>query len=121
PVSDIQLGDSIRNQADIYFDFNAPIVTNLVTTTFVDELSISDRSKLQIVLYPNPTSGVINFRSEVPIDRVELYSVLGQRLLAKAIQHKTRGNIDFSSLPQGTYFVRVFAEGATDNFQVIKR
>ncbi len=37
PKSDIELYDVIRNQADIYFDFNSPIITNEISTQIIKD------------------------------------------------------------------------------------
>ena len=39
PKDNVQIGDIIENKAYIFFDFNAPIITNTVSTEIVDELS----------------------------------------------------------------------------------
>src|SRR5690554_2905540 len=44
PKSDVQVGDVITGDAAIYFDFNAPIITNVVSTTVIESLGISDVS-----------------------------------------------------------------------------
>ena len=61
PKSDVVVGDVITGLANIYFDFNAPIITNTVSTEIVEPLSLNDYSiENQVTLYPNPTSGLLN-------------------------------------------------------------
>ena len=38
PLSSLVLGDFVSGDASIFFDFNAPIITNIVTTTIVEEI-----------------------------------------------------------------------------------
>ena len=42
-------------------------------------LAIADEYSLNFSLYPNPTNGVLNITSKTPIDRIEIYSVLGKQ------------------------------------------
>src|SRR5690606_23692376 len=81
PLPTIQLDDTVFNTADIYFDFNAAIVTNTVTTIFVDELGVSDLDTLKIVAYPNPTNNILNIQADDSITSIEIMNILGQTLL----------------------------------------
>src|SRR5690606_30595593 len=92
PQPTIQLDDVVANAADIYFDFNAAIVTNTVYTKFVDELGVADFETLKIVLYPNPANDILNVQAEAPISSIEIINVLGQTLLT------TKANSDKEQL-----------------------
>ena len=57
PKDDVQIGDVIENKAYIFFDFNAPIITNTVSTTIVDNLGLNEFTGSEsIKLSPNPAS-----------------------------------------------------------------
>ena len=69
PLPGIQVGDSIANQAYIYFDFNGPILTNWVWNAVdlangVVGAIMGNKNELKI--YPNPTKDrfVIDFSGE---------------------------------------------------------
>ena len=111
PKSDIVVGDIIAGDAAIYFDFNEPIITNEVSTEFVEELSVASRDfSAEVNLYPNPTSGVISIQnnSALPIENVEFYSITGQKVLTS-----TSTQIDLSALNSGVYFIKLIAEEGT--------
>src|SRR5206468_6143358 len=59
--NNLPIGTQINNTAFIYFDFNAPVVTNTTTNTIALVSSVGDkRHKTQDVrLYPNPASDVV--------------------------------------------------------------
>ena len=40
PKMEVSIGDIIKAQAGIYFDFNLPVITNEVTTTIIDETAV---------------------------------------------------------------------------------
>ena len=120
PKSDIAVGDIIAGDAAIYFDFNEPIITNEVSTEFVEELSVASRDfSAEVNLYPNPTSGVISIQnnSALPIENVEVYSITGQKVLTS-----TSTKIDLSALNSGIYFVKLIAqEGTSITKKVVKQ
>ena len=63
-------------------------------------------------VYPNPSSDVLNIRTNEPIDKVELYNTIGQLIVAK----KTT-NINISSINIGVYILKIYSR----NRSVIKK
>ncbi|MBT7425996.1 MAG: family 16 glycosylhydrolase [Flavobacterium sp.] len=63
-------------------------------------------------VYPNPSSDVLNIRTDEPIEKVELYNTIGQLIVAK----KTT-NINISSLKTGIYILKIYSR----NRSVIKK
>ena len=57
-------------------------------------------------LYPNPTRGILNFKSETNISKVVIYNMLGQLVQQENI-NALEGTINISDLAQGTYIVKV--------------
>jgi len=55
-------------------------------------------------VYPNPSSDVLNIRTNEPIDKVELYNTIGQLIVAK----KTT-NINISSINRGVYILKIYS------------
>jgi uncharacterized repeat protein (TIGR01451 family) len=54
PNKSINVGDTIKNRASIYFDFNSPVVTNTVKTVIMSE---------EIITIPKPKLGFIQDRA----------------------------------------------------------
>ncbi|MCG2418400.1 T9SS type A sorting domain-containing protein [Aequorivita sp. F47161] len=120
PLPTVQLDDVVANKADIYFDFNAAIVTNTVYTRFVDELDVSDFETLKIVAYPNPASDILNIQAEASISSIEIMNVLGQTLLTSK-GNSNREQVDVSGLSAGNYFVRVVVGDGSRVLRVVKK
>ena len=114
PKVDIALGDVIPNKADIFFDYNTAIETNIATTTIVNTLAVNDSPLLDFSIYPIPTDNILNINSKTKISKIEIYSKLGQLIL----KNETENNIDISNLTNGLYFVK--AEDINGNFGVKK-
>jgi len=69
--------------------------------------SVTDNTitSLEYILYPNPSSSVINIRSEHLdiVQKVELYSIIGNKVKDFDINQA----MDISDLPNGVYFARI--------------
>jgi uncharacterized repeat protein (TIGR01451 family) len=121
PKPGFALGDIIPNTADIFFDFNPAIVTNTCTTEFVPFLGVSDFDAGNFEFYPNPTSGIVVFamKNTATIDTIEVIDVLGKSLISKTVRFYN-AEIDFSSLKQGIYLVKLKANGQTKTVKITK-
>jgi hypothetical protein len=118
PISSVVLGDQISAKVDIYFDFNAPVITNNVTTTFVDYTNVTDINNSFINVYPNPVSDVIYIKSNYPVKSIKIYNQLGE-----LITEKPKGNqVDIAQHISGIYFCKVSDEdGNTSVFKIVKK
>lgn len=103
PKSNVDVGDIIPNQADIFFDFNPAITTNMVTTEVTSSLGVDDNVVSKFYLYPNPTSGIIKVNSIVEINRLEVYNNLGQVVIFEL----NNDSVDISSLSIGLYYIKI--------------
>jgi len=118
-LNTLELGDTFENNAEIYFDYNFPIITNTAETTVgvlnVEEFELANNS---VLLYPNPTTHIINLKAKNAINQVIIYDVFGRNIKEIAvIGHKTNLNISTESLATGTYFVKV----KTASGEVVKK
>jgi len=72
------------------------------------QLGIDDETLNKgLILYPNPVSDRLNIVSELPLTKVEFFSVLGQRV--KEI-HTDFHSIPTGNLSKGIYFIRVYSD-----------
>lgn len=83
-VADLVVGDTIKNRAGIYFDFNPPILTNTAQTWIENtgNTAIGDpaESRPAFLLYPNPvkTGSLVRFSSALPAsERWQMFSTDG--------------------------------------------
>ncbi|AFL81660.1 conserved repeat protein [Aequorivita sublithincola DSM 14238] len=106
PISNLQIGDSVDNTANIFFDYNPAIITNTVTTTIIEELGVTENSLIKLTLFPVPTSGNVTIKYSGIIQQVELYSELGQ-LLSKEINLQGIHSLNTEKLANGIYFVKI--------------
>jgi len=112
PTPNLPNGSQISNTAYIYFDYNAPIITNTTANNFEFPVKISSivSSENSFSLFPNPSTGVFTFKDTKNLNSVEVYSVLGEKILSQTNQ-KT---INLSGFSKGVYFARI------NGLQVVK-
>ena len=81
-------------------------------------LGIEENTTTLFSIYPNPTSGVLNIKSVVPISEITIYNNLGQLLISS----KEKNQLDISALSEGVYFLKIIAEnGQTETKKIVKR
>lgn len=121
PKNDVVVGDFITGNASIYFDFNAPIITNTVSTEIVPENLSNQEFSLdnKVSIFPNPTNSIfeIKTRVDVTIQSVSVYNLTGEKLMTVSNTNK----IDINEYASGMYFVKVNTDKGTINKRLIKK
>lgn len=102
----LSAGDMVANNADIYFDYNHPVVTDMASTLFQSLQTPGYIRDASVVVYPNPSSGMVNVKSASSVTKVELFDTHG-RLLQMKIGGMADGSLDMSSRAKGIYFLRI--------------
>lgn len=106
-------GTVINNNANIYFDYNLPILTNTAQTTISDMVLIHDPLSVEtylaedVAVYPNPTSGRLVIESTT-LEVVEIYNISGV-----LIETTAKNEIDLSQYSKGMYLVKIFTSKGT--------
>ncbi len=121
--SSLALGNSFSNSANIYFDYNFPIVTNTATTTISAALSLQDFDFSNYFdVYPNPVESVLNITSKenIEVSSINIYNTLGQLVLVTPNAQNTK-SVDVSSLTSGNYFIKINSDKGTSNIKFIKK
>lgn len=109
PKSGLMQGDTVANQANVYFDYQAPVMTNEAVTVF-GTLNNRDFAKdISINMYPNPSGNVVNIKADSNIQSLEMYDIQG-RLLQALMLNTTEATIDISKRASGIYFMKVKTE-----------
>ncbi len=116
------INDTFTNEANIYFDYNFPILTNKAISTFktlgTQDFQFAD----YFSLYPNPVNDIINIetKSAIEVKSMAVYDILGQIIIAVP-DAKTVSNIDVSKLATGNYFLKMNTDKGTSNVKFIKK
>jgi Leucine-rich repeat (LRR) protein len=115
----LSLGDSFSNEANIFFDYNAPIITNNETTIIQENLSLTEFALSNIKVYPNPTADQFKIENlnTLNVKSIELYDLSGKRLKEFSISE----GYDIKELTSGIYFISIKTEDTATNIKLIKQ
>lgn len=83
-------------------------------------LAVDNVNASKFSYYPNPTTGILNISASGKIDNVDVYNVVGQKVLSFA-PNADRSEINMSALPKGLYFVKALVKGQIITNKVIKK
>ncbi|HLP63973.1 DUF7619 domain-containing protein [Flavobacterium sp.] len=112
-------GNTVAKQANIYFDYNAPIDTNMAQTTFGTLNNTVVTFDESISVFPNPTNGNVTINSKFNIKTIELYDVQG-RILETVIENSNESIIDVSTRQSGIYFLKITTDEGSKVEKIMK-
>ena len=124
PVDDFEIN---RNQIIFGFQENRnPFIDhpNLVNYLWGDNvglvwnenLTVLENEIVKTIIYPNPSSGIINFSSDMEDEIIEIFNLNGQNILNKIIDSSNSVELD---LPSGIYFLRSNTKSGIYNSKLI--
>ena len=104
------LDNSLPENWDCINDNGSPNAVNSGNLSYVETTIES------IKIFPNPVKDVLYISGNLQFYNIELYSILGQKLLTKINSSK----IDMSLLNNGVYLLKISNENSTYTVRVIK-
>ena len=124
PVDDFEI-----NRNEIIFGFQEnrnPFIDhpNLVNYLWGDNvglvwnenLTVPENEIIKTIIYPNPSSGIINFSSDMEDEIIEIFNLNGQHIFNKIIDSSNSVELD---LPSGIYFLRSNTKSGIYNSKLI--
>ncbi|RFN59018.1 choice-of-anchor B family protein [Marixanthomonas ophiurae] len=95
-----------------YFESGNIVISGSGGFTLVkdtNELNINELNNSGFVIYPNPAKDHLNIVSSTsPIQQVEVYSVIGKRILNYTFsENNNEENVNINSLQSGVYLVKI--------------
>lgn len=123
PQSNLNPGTEIKNRGAIYFDNNAPVITNTVLNTIAAPNAIKENAlNLGVSVYPNPTNGTVavNFTEEVNAANLKVVAVDGKVVYEQTGISGKQTSINLSEQAAGIYFIELINKGKVGRAKVIK-
>ncbi|MBL0343509.1 MAG: T9SS type A sorting domain-containing protein [Bacteroidetes bacterium] len=115
------LGQIIENNAAIYFDFNAPVITNTTLTTIVIPTDVIEIAEDLFSVYPNPSYEKLTIRSTSSgLHHLILTDVAG-RIVYKKEFSGNEFNFNVSEFASGMYFLNLESEEKSEVLKVVVR
>lgn len=96
PRTNMVPGDSIRNKALIYFDYNPPVVTNYAITEIVQTTALGEMTAIPTLrVYPNPAAERLNISLPENFQQgiIMVYDLQGRLILQEKV---TNTNVMYS-------------------------
>ncbi|MDB4167968.1 T9SS type A sorting domain-containing protein, partial [Polaribacter sp.] len=95
-------------------------------TFYIDDIELSggtagveDESLVTLNMFPNPASDVLNISSQSTINTVEIYNVLGQKVITMQVED-TSAEINVSNLNAGIYLIKYEINNSTSTKKFVK-
>ena len=102
-------GDTIVNQALVYYDYNPPKVTNKTNIVVKPKTTITIKESKSFVIYPNPSKGVIKIQTNNNSNKLvnmELYDRMGVVVYNSIVNLEEE--LEFpDSLSNGIYLIKI--------------
>ena len=105
PHLPIAPGTVIANTANIYFDFNDPVITEPSVLTAEFSTGLHAANEAGPLFFPNPADQVVMVTMPA-MARVQVMDLAGRTLLERGLQND-RMALPVGELPAGTYLLRV--------------
>ncbi|MBL0044609.1 MAG: T9SS type A sorting domain-containing protein [Flavobacteriales bacterium] len=102
PVLPLLPGTLISNTANIYFDFNEPVITEPSVLVAEFSTGVQRLEKGQFRLQPNPTNDQLFISSDGGIDAVTVLAADGREMMRRSLR-SSNTSIDVSALRSGAY------------------
>jgi len=102
-------------------DYNKVLANSwTVTFTFEPNLATPQFNKGSFIVYPNPTQDLITVATDVMIEKVALFNLLGQEVLQQYSINAKETSFNLSSLPTGKYLLKVTSENGIETKGILK-
>jgi uncharacterized repeat protein (TIGR01451 family) len=105
---DLPLETSIFNTAYIYFDLNPAVETNTtVNTLHLDDVSIDELTREQLLVYPNPfsESTTVYFGEDLTNYSIQIVDLAGKQVYSNSQLSGNKLEIEAGQLKQGMYIL----------------
>ncbi len=120
--NNLPIGTTINNTAYIYFDFNAPVVTNTTTNTITSNTGINQFqiSNPKFQIFPNPASNSLNIVVDEAMvgSTIAVSDVTGRVIIKLAVQIQN-SKLEIQNLTNGIYFVTISKDGTVSTQKLI--
>ncbi|MBK6371513.1 MAG: DUF11 domain-containing protein, partial [Flavobacteriales bacterium] len=106
PTEPLLPGTVIENTANIYFDFNPPVITEPSVLMAEFSTGVTNQIGNNVYLSPNPTTDLLNVRLPGNADRTFMVVAADGRTIAVPSKPTAQGlQLDTRSLPSGLYLI----------------
>lgn len=122
PATTLQLGMTVANSADIYFDFNVPVRTPAAVFTVDDQATVSEILPAMMQIYPNPVRDVLWVELNTTAQTtLQIFDAMGREHSSKNVSFGGVINVDVNGLAPGPYSLRCTSKEGIGSAKFMKR
>lgn len=77
-------------------------------------------SSSEIMVYPNPSTSLVNIESKSPMNSIDVYDLLGRLVKGKNNLHSNKAQLSLDGLQKGVYFIQVLSGNRMQTIKLIK-
>ncbi len=119
PKAGLGSGVSVENKAAIYFDFNAPIITNTAVSRVGVITSVNKRNSISLAVYPNPAKDIVHLQwSEGGKTNISVADISG-KVIHQSVISGNYTEIPVQNLSKGMYLIQIQNEQGIGVLKVI--
>ena len=114
---------SSMTEVHYHYDETCSLNLDLSILAFQNESTLSQPDivlKPNVKLYPNPTKGQLNLESNIQLNNVEIYNVVGKQIAQIDLLDREE-ILDISNYSSGIYFLKFKYEGSSQTVKVVKQ
>ena len=82
------------------------------TTNFVSGVGIDETNHNSFRFYPNPVSDFLNIENSGSIEKIEIYNVIGEKMMFFPVTTRGKVTLNTSVLNSGIYFIKIYHENS---------
>ena len=113
-------GTIIHNTASIFFDYNAPIVTNTTANQYYSNVGVEELEQNALRLYPNPAQDFVTLESNASIKQIRIIGLDGRLYGTEKVHQLNKYSLSVSNLLSGVYFVEVTTPAGVQTIRFVK-
>lgn len=119
PKTGLASGASVENKAAIYFDFNAPIITNTAVARVEVITSVNRRNTINMTAYPNPAKDIVHLQWAEGGKTYLCISDISGKVIDQSVVNGNYTQLPVNHLSKGMYIVQIQNELGTGIAKVI--
>ncbi|MFZ1686594.1 MAG: T9SS type A sorting domain-containing protein [Flavobacteriales bacterium] len=122
PATSLPAGWTVPNEANIYFDFNAPVITEPAVLSIELPTDLGALDAMDAKVFPVPTTAQVRLlhHGRWTGARASLLDAQGRILSTQRI-NGNNSDFDLSGLQPGTYLLRLALDGTVVSYRLIKQ
>ncbi len=119
----VEVGSNGEYWVEITNEFGCAVESNRIENPiFITDVSLNEnQAVVDVIIYPNPTNGMITVLSEVDLDQIILYSLDGKVIFTETNLLSGPNQLDLSDLPAGTYMIQLVKQDQLIVKKIVKQ